>query len=329
MKRIISLTLALLMLAALLLTAVSCEFGMESKNGYTQLRDHIISVSDEKRLQLDGYTIVKAEVNEDGAYEVFATVGALKSGSADSASAVGMRVTLKMNGSVEKAILYCDIIRVTEEGEKVTGSATAEVLLTHYTGNDPVEFITMKGISIAEERSHREFATTLLNSILLSLDLYMTATLDMNVRDLGFIALSDKYMAEVESAEVEEDLGGAFSPARLKKSGLMLLQGMGMVFLVLIILWIVLLIFKAVFYKDPNKKAPKADKPASAPAEPAPKAAAPVVAAPAPAASDDQLIAVITAAVAAAIDSDPALSSQFASGFRVVSFKKTDKSRNR
>ena len=42
-------------------------------------------------------------------------------------------------------------------------------------------------------------------------------------------------------------------------------------------------------------------------------------------ASDDaQLIAVITAAVAAAIESDPALTSQFASGFRVVSFKKTE-----
>ena len=64
----------------------------------------------------------------------------------------------------------------------------------------------------------------------------------------------------------------------------------------------------------------------------APKAEAPAVApatAPVAPASDDQLIAVITAAVAATIESDPALSSQFASGFRVVSFKKTDKSRNR
>ena len=56
----------------------------------------------------------------------------------------------------------------------------------------------------------------------------------------------------------------------------------------------------------------------------------PLPATPAPAADDAQLIAVITAAVAAAIESDPALTSQFASGFRVVSFKKTEKTtRNR
>jgi cytoskeletal protein RodZ len=109
---------------------------------------------------------------------------------------------------------------------------------------------------------------------------------------------------------------------------------MGMVFLVLAILWIVLLIFKVAFYKDPNKAAAKAAKAAkeaaeAEPVEAAPAPVAPVEAAPAAPASDDQLIAVITAAVAAAIDSDPALSSQFASGFRVVSFKKTEKSRNR
>ena len=56
--------------------------------------------------------------------------------------------------------------------------------------------------------------------------------------------------------------------------------------------------------------------------------AAPAVA-PAPVQDDGQLIAVITAAVAATIEADPALSSQFASGFRVVSFKKTEKTRNR
>ena len=84
----------------------------------------------------------------------------------------------------------------------------------------------------------------------------------------------------------------------------------GMVFLVLAILWMVLLIFKKVFYKDPNKQEKKAEAPAEAPAP---------VAAPA---DDGALVAAITAAVAAYIDSDPALSSQFAGGFRVVSFKK-------
>ena len=60
--------------------------------------------------------------------------------------------------------------------------------------------------------------------------------------------------------------------------------------------------------------------------------AAEPVPAPAPAAAsgeDGALVAAITAAVAAYIDSDPALASQFASGFRVVSFKPTSKNRNR
>ena len=96
----------------------------------------------------------------------------------------------------------------------------------------------------------------------------------------------------------------------LSMAGLMIVQGVGMVFLVLAILWMVLLIFKKVFYKDPAKQEKKAEAPAEAPAP---------VAAPA---DDGALVAAITAAVAAYIDSDPALSSQFAGGFRVVSFKK-------
>ena len=56
MKRIISLTLALLMLVAMLCAATSCEFGMESKTGYTQFRDHIIQeVGFDKNLTLDEY----------------------------------------------------------------------------------------------------------------------------------------------------------------------------------------------------------------------------------------------------------------------------------
>ena len=98
----------------------------------------------------------------------------------------------------------------------------------------------------------------------------------------------------------------------LSMAGLMIIQGVGMVFLVLAILWMVLLIFKKVFYKDPAKQEKKEEATAEAPAP---------VAAPAPA-DDGALVAAITAAVAAYIDSDPALSSQFAGGFRVVSFKK-------
>ena len=141
------------------------------------------------------------------------------------------------------------------------------------------------------------------------MDEYTTKNLDMNMHELGFIALSEKYMAPTEVVEAEEDLGGAFSPVRLKKAGLMIIQGLGMVFLVLAVLWLVLLIFKKVFYKDPAATAKKAEQPA-----PAAPAHAP--------ASNDALVAAITAAVAAYIESDPALSSQFAGGFRVVSFKR-------
>ncbi len=110
-------------------------------------------------------------------------------------------------------------------------------------------------------------------------------------------------------------------------SGEMLLRGMGTVFMVLIILFIVLKIFGSVFAGEETKaakqaeaaKAPKKEAPKKAEPKPAPApAAAPAQApAPAPAAQDDrELIAVITAAIAAY---------QSASGqpnlpFRVVSF---------
>ncbi len=320
MKKIFRFSLAALLLVALLLSAVSCEFGMESITGYTQLRDHIIDeVGYDQNLNLNDYATIRVSTLDGGDFEINAAIGAM------TASGIPVRVFLTMNGSVEKAQLRCEVLDPSTAA--VTAIGRADILLTHYTGNETISFEAVENMSLFSEISYREFATTLLNSLLLALDTYTTDKLDLNAHDLGFIALSDKYMADVETVEAEEDLGGAFSPARLQKAGLMLLQGMGMVFLVLAILWVVLLIFKAVFYKDPAKKTEKPAKAEKAEA-PAPVAApAPVTAA--PAADDGQLVAVITAAVAAAIEADPALSSQFASGFRVVSFKKTDKSRNR
>lgn len=86
---------------------------------------------------------------------------------------------------------------------------------------------------------------------------------------------------------------------KFSMSGEMLLRGMGTVFMVLIILWLILKIFGAVFggttkEKPQSAPAPKAAK-AEAPDAPAP---APVQTA-APAQDDSQLIAVITAAIAA------------------------------
>ena len=327
MKRIISLTLAALMLVTLLLTATSC--GMESITGYTRLRDHVIdTVGQNNELALDGSAmgfsavrlVAPIEKSETKVNEVYLV--------ADGGSQNTLfRLTLKLTDSTEKAQLTYQVINIAQE--KLLYGAEATVLLTHYTGNDLVEFTSMTNIHPEDEQTYRVALTSMLNSALKVLDTYTTEKMDMNVHELGFIVLSDKYMAPVEEAETEEDLGGAFSPARLSKAGLMILQGIGMVFLVLAILWLVLLIFKKVFYKDPAKEEKKS-KPAKteAPAS----ASAPVVEAPvavAPVVDDGALIAAITAAVSAYIESDPALTSQFAGGFRVVSFKPTTKSRNR
>ncbi len=123
-------------------------------------------------------------------------------------------------------------------------------------------------------------------------------------------------IAEETAPESEEDLGPAFSPARISYSLRMTLLGMGMVFAVLALLWLLLAIFAAIFgEKHKNKKKDAA--------EPVPVTPDPVLT-PTPASTDPDpaTVAAITAAVAAAIESDPALSEQFAGGFRVVSFRK-------
>ena len=112
------------------------------------------------------------------------------------------------------------------------------------------------------------------------------------------------------------DYGGAFSPERLALAGQMTLIGMGMIFAVLALLWGVLAIFKIVFAKpEPKKAKPVAEV----------KATPVVVTEPEPVAaeqSDDELIAVITAAVAAYIaDEEPGA---YQGGFRVVSFRRAN-----
>ena len=308
MKKIISLSLAALMLVTVLLLATSC--GMESMTGYTRLRDHIKAVGgDEPFVQLDA---AKVGINSAAVTVITTEEGEqyvrLIGYAVNTASGIVFQVRLNMTGSPEKAELVYEVLNASTAQQISMGTAT--VLLTHYTGEDYITFNEVKGMDVTSELTHRNQARVLLNSLLLALDTYTTESLDMDLHELGFIALSAKYMAPTESAEAEEDLGGAFSPARLSMAGLMIIQGMGMVFLVLAILWIVLMIFKKVFYKEPKTTTKKVEEPAPA---------APVAAAPA---NDDALVAAITAAVAAYIDSDPALSSQFAGGFRVVSFKK-------
>ena len=110
------------------------------------------------------------------------------------------------------------------------------------------------------------------------------------------------------------DMGGAFSPERLALAGQMTLLGMGMIFAVLSLLWGVLTIFKLIFVRPEKKKV-------KAPAAPKPEPIVvpePVVA---PAASNDaELIAVLTAAIAAY---EASQGNEVApGGFRVVSFRR-------
>ena len=312
MKRIISLSLAALLLVTLLLTATACGMGMESMTGYTRLRDHVSSAP-QGTVELDGkshgFVSVKlyVPVTEGEAPNEVHVLGE----GVDSAGPVYL--TLVMNGSPEKAQLFYRV--VSSKDQSVLVSADATVLLNQYTGHDLIAFDSFANIHLSDEQIYRESVTSMFKSLLKVLDIYTTQALDMDTRELGFTVLSPKYMAPVESTEAEEDLGGPFSVARLIKAGLMLLQGMGMVFLVLAILWIVLILFKKLFYKDEAKKTKDAKDIAPVTVEPTqPVAPAPT--------DDGQLIAVITAAVAAAIESDEDLSNQFAGGFRVVSFKK-------
>lgn len=104
-------------------------------------------------------------------------------------------------------------------------------------------------------------------------------------------------------------------------SGEMLLRGMGTVFMVLVILWGCLSLFKVFSAPEKSAKAPKAEA-----AKPAPKeekktvpAPAPAEPAPAPAQTDD---AAVIAAICAAIEAYRAEEGLSGLPYRVVSFKR-------
>ena len=111
-----------------------------------------------------------------------------------------------------------------------------------------------------------------------------------------------------------QDLGGAFSSERLALAGEMILVGMGMIFAVLVILWAVLAVFKLVFAgNESGKKTPATVAKTETPApEPVAEAAG----------DDDELIAVITAAVAAYRAAEEPTAAE--NGFRVVSFRRAN-----
>ncbi len=218
------------------------------------------------------------------------------------------------------------------------------------------DYLTETTASTAAENkdlqaSVADMATDLTNGALAALDAYLQINLDATIDNLGFTALSEDFrykpqkslavgdhldpafvtlsaepgtgaVAPETETDAAEDLGGALSAARWSYALRMTLLGMGMVFAVLAILWMILVIFRSLAGgKEP--KAPKASKaPKEKPAEPAPAPVAPAPAPAAPAQNDPAVVAAITAAIAAMIESDPDLSAQFIGGFRVVSFKR-------
>ena len=102
--------------------------------------------------------------------------------------------------------------------------------------------------------------------------------------------------------------------------------GMVMVFAVLGLLAVIITLSKVFLYDIPNKKKEKKKVAHVAPAAPVAAPAPVAVAEEAPAAQDDgELAAVITAAIAAMIESGE-YKNEFVGGFRVVSFKKSTNS---
>lgn len=101
-------------------------------------------------------------------------------------------------------------------------------------------------------------------------------------------------------------------------AGQMTLLGMVMVFAVLGLLWTVLAVFKLVFVgKTPAEpKPPKTPKPEK---KPEPKSSPAIDPAPVVQADDAELVAIITAAVAAYMAQE---GTEYTGGFRVVSFKR-------
>ena len=122
-------------------------------------------------------------------------------------------------------------------------------------------------------------------------------------------------------AKTTENLGGAFSPERLEYALQMTLLGMGAVFAVLSLIWLVLVVFKFFLYDLKNRDTKKQS---TAKAPVVEKEVQPVVSeAPVVNSSDDVTVAAIIAAISAYISDDPELSKEYTGGFRVVSFKRT------
>ena len=161
-------------------------------------------------------------------------------------------------------------------------------------------------------------------SIILAIALVLSFTLSVNVFATEAESVSEAVEEiSTESSKLDMDLAGAdlSMGERLEYALQGTVTGMLMIFLVLGLLAAIVSLSKVIFYDIPNKK--KAKEEASAPvavAEPAVEEENDEAIA---AEDDTQLAAVITAAIAAMLDSEQ-YSNEFKSGFRVVSFKRVN-----
>ncbi len=156
----------------------------------------------------------------------------------------------------------------------------------------------------------------------------LLALVSVIVLMLGMCVVSISAAEQVTDADIteqvpdkqvtEEDLGGFFSPKRIEYAITVTLQGMLMIFAVLSILWGIVSLMKVFFHDIPAKKTAKKVALAKAVEQVAAPVAQPEIAA-APAEDDGEIVAAITAAIAAMLQSEE-YKGQFESGFRVVSF---------
>lgn len=126
---------------------------------------------------------------------------------------------------------------------------------------------------------------------------------------------------------MKDTVGETFGE-RAGVAGSVTLLGMIAIFAVLTILWGVIEVLHQALNRGKQKDAPAAPAAKAAPApvkapKPAPAEQKPAAAAPAPAQNDDALVAVISAAVAAAMEEEG-----YTGGFRVVSFRRTQNRRS-
>lgn len=152
--------------------------------------------------------------------------------------------------------------------------------------------------------------------------LVLAAVLMCGMLTVSIAAAEQTTEAEVTTEQsknpTNEELGGFFSPMRIEYAIKVTVQGMLMIFAVLALLWGVVAIFKVFLHDIPEKRAAKKQAMAAAVAKATevqePEAVAPVE-------DDGEIVAAITAAIAAMLESEE-YADEFASGFRVVSFKR-------